>query len=92
MLVAICPVAVKWRQMMLENINYGDICVFSNGEEAAVTDFKKDGSYAISIEFNKDVIGFSDQAEKRWCYDYNGRFFRDADDPDGNDIVKIVRS
>ena len=74
---------------MLEDIDYGDICVFSNGEEAAVADFEKNGS-DITIKFNKDVIGYSDRAKEQWCYEYNGRFFRSADDPDGNDIVKVI--
>lgn len=89
--VVICPAAVRWRPMMLEDIDCGDICVFNNGEEAEVTEYKKDGSYAISIKFNKDVIGYSDQAKKQWCYEYDGRFLRARDDPDGNDIVKIIR-
>ena len=76
---------------MLEDIDYGDICVFNNGEEAAVVSFRKDGSYALSITFNKAVIGYSDQAKKQWCYEYDGRFLRTRDDPDGNDIVKVIK-
>ena len=76
---------------MLEDINYGDICVFSNGEEAAVIDFDKNDRYSISITFNKGVIGYSDLAKERWCYDCNGRFLRAIDDPDGNDIVKVIK-
>lgn len=90
MLVAICPVAVKWRPMMLEDINYGDICVFNNGEEATVTKYQSDNDGDISIIFDKDVIGYSDQAGDRWIYDSNGRFLRPMDDPDGNDIVKVI--
>ena len=76
---------------MLEDIDYGDICVFSNGEEAAVAEFNKNGSYSVSIKFNKDVIGYSDRAKERWCYEYNGRFLRARADPDGNDIVKVIK-
>ena len=76
---------------MLEDINYGDICVFNNGEEAAVIDFNKNSHYSVSITFNKDVIGYSDQAKEHWCYEYNGRFLRDRNDPDGNDIVKVIK-
>ena len=89
--MAICPVAVKWRPMMLEDIDYGDICVFNNGEEAAVTEYRKDNRYSIPITFNKDVIGYSDRAKKQWCYEYDGRFLRAIDDPDGNDIVKVIK-
>ena len=76
---------------MLEDIDYGDICVFNNGEEAAVTEYRKDNRYAIPITFNKDVIGYSDRAKKQWCYEYDGRFLRAIDDPDGNDIVKVIK-
>ena len=75
---------------MLEDIGYGDICVFNNGEEATVIDFYKNDSYSVSIKFNKAVIGYSDRAKKQWCYEYDGRFVRARDDPDGNDIVKVI--
>ena len=77
---------------MLAAIDYGDICVFNNGEEAAVTEYRKNNRCAILITFNKTIIGYSNRAKKQWCYAYNGRFLRDINDPDGNDIVKIVRS
>lgn len=76
---------------MLEDIDYGDICVFNNGEEAAVKDYDKNCRYAISIKFNKGVIGYSDRAKEQWCYEFNGRFLRDINDPDGNDIVKVIK-
>ena len=76
---------------MLEDIDYGDICVFNNGEEAAVIDFDKNDRYSVSIKFNKDVIGYSDREKKQWCYEYDGRFLRARDDPDGNDIVKVIK-
>ena len=46
---------------MLENIWRGDICVFQNGEEATVTDFKKDRRWSNTIElcFDKEVRGGS---------------------------------
>ena len=76
---------------MLENIQRGDICVFNNGEEAAVIDFDKSSRYSVSIKFHKDVIGYSDRAKEQWCYEYDGRFLRDTNDPDGNDIVKVIK-
>ena len=76
---------------MLEDIDYGDICVFNNGEEAAVTDFDNSCSFSVSIKFNKAVIGYSDRAKEQWCYEYDGRFLRARDDPDGNDIVKVIQ-
>ena len=70
---------------MLEDIDYGDICVFGNGEEATIIKFRKDNRYSVLITFNKDVIGFSDRAKEQWCYEYDGRFLRAQDDPDGNE-------
>ena len=88
MLVAICPVAVRWKLTMLENIQRGDICVFKNGEEATVIDFKLNycGSNTIRLYFNKEVRG-SGVNESVWKYYLNGKWIGN-----GNDIVKIVRS
>ena len=88
MLVAICPVAVRWRLEMLENIQRGDVCIFQNGDEATVIDFKPDycGSNTIRLYFNKEVRG-SGVNESVWNYYLNGKWIGN-----GNDIVKIIRS
>lgn len=86
MLVAICPVAVRWKPMMLEDIDYGDICVFQNGEEAIVEDFKPDycGSNTIKLYFNKEVKG-GETSSSEWNYRLNGRWISN-----GNNIVKVL--
>ena len=73
---------------MLKNIRRGDICVFKNGEEATVIDFKPDycGSRTIKLYFNKDVEG-SGAKSPNWNYSLSGKWIGN-----GNDIVKIVRS
>ena len=86
MLVAICPVAVRWRLEMLENIQRGDICIFQNGDEATVIDFKPDycRSRTIKLYFNKDVEG-SGAKSPNWNYSLSGKWIGN-----GNNIVKVI--
>ena len=86
MLVAICPVAVRWRLTMLENIQRGDICVFKNGDEATVIDFNPGycGSDTIRLYFNKEVRGGSAD-ESVWNYRLSGKWIGN-----GNNIVKVI--
>lgn len=86
MLVAICPVAVRWKLTMLENIQKGDICVFQNGDEATVTDFKPSysGYNTIRLYFNKSVEGGSVD-ESAWNYYLSGKWIGS-----GNNIVKVI--
>lgn len=86
MLVAICPVAVRWKQTMLEDIQRGDICIFQNGDEATVIDFEIDycGSNTIRLFFNKEVRG-GDANESVWNYHFSGKWIGN-----GNDIVKVI--
>ena len=86
MLVAICPVAVRWRLIMLENIQKGDICIFQNGEEATVIDLKTEysGSRAVKLYFNKDVQGLGCKSSS-WNYRLDGTWIGK-----GNNIVKVI--
>ena len=86
MLVAIYPVAVRWKLTMLENIQKGDICIFQNGEEATVIDFEPDysGSNTIRLFFNKPVKGGS-SSKSAWNYYLSGKWIID-----GNNIVKVI--
>lgn len=71
---------------MLESIQRGDICIFQNGEEAMVTDFKLDPykSNLIKLFFNKDVKG-KDCNQNNWNYNINGKWIGN-----GNNIVKVI--
>ena len=71
---------------MLENIQRGDVCIFKNGDEATVIDFKPGycGSNTIRLFFNKEVRG-SNVNESVWNYDLDGKW-RGG----GNDIVKVI--
>ena len=71
---------------MLENIQKGDICIFQNGDEATVIDFKLDycGSNTIRLYFNKDVEGLRAKSPN-WSYRINGTWIGN-----GNNIVKVI--
>ena len=86
MLVATCPVAVRWKLTMLENVQRGDICIFKNGDEATVIDFEPDycGSDTIRLYFNKEVRGGSAD-ESVWNYRFDGKWIGS-----GNNIVKVI--
>ena len=86
MLVVICPVAVRWKLTMLENIQRGDICIFQNGDEATVIDFNPGycGSDTIRLYFNKEVRGGSAD-ESVWNYRFDGTWLGN-----GNNIVKVI--
>ena len=86
MLVDICHAAVRWRLMMLENIQKGDVCIFQNGDEATVIDFNPGycGSNIIRLFFNKEVRGGGDN-ESAWIYRLDGTWIGN-----GNNIVKVI--
>ena len=86
MLVAICPVAVRWKLTMLENVQKGDVCIFQNGEEAKVTDYIKGfcGSRTVKLFFNKDVEGLNSKSSD-WNYRFDGTWLGN-----GNNIVKVI--
>lgn len=71
---------------MLENIQKGDVCIFQNGEEAMVTDFRLDPceSSVIRLFFNKDVEGKKSN-QNNWNYRLNGKWIGN-----GNNIVKVI--
>lgn len=71
---------------MLENIQKGDICIFQNGDEAKVIDFKQGypGSNTIKLCFNKDVEGLGAKSSS-WNYRINGTWIGN-----GNNIVKVI--
>ena len=72
---------------MLEDIQRGDICIFQNGDEAKVIDFKPNysGFNTIRLYFNKSVEG-CDADESAWNYYFSGKWLGN-----GNDIVKVIK-
>ena len=90
MLVAICPVAVRWRLEM--DIKPGDIAILKNGEEAKVVKInKRNDINRMVIYFDKKVIGFLDEnayVRNYWIYLLDGKF--DSLLRQGNNIVKVI--
>ena len=89
MLVAICPVAVRWRLEM--NIKPGDVAIFKNGEEAIVERTVKIGESHFKISFNKKVHGWIRDERIDYCWIYNRRGLINTGSPNGNDIVKVIQ-
>lgn len=75
---------------MLEDIGYGDICVFQNGEEATVERIEDRDSY-FRIYFNKEVTGWIEEKTKYRCWDYKKEGTLVTVESDGNDIVKVIK-
>ena len=90
MLVAICPVAVRWRLEM--DIKPGDVAIFKNGEEAKVIKInKRNDINRMIIYFDKKVVGFLEEkasVRNYWVYLLNGKF--DSILRQGNNIVKVI--
>ena len=90
MLVAICPVAARWRLEM--DIKPGDVAIFKNGEEAKVIKInKRNDINRMIIYFDKKVVGFLEEkasVRNYWVYLLNGKF--DSILRQGNNIVKVI--
>lgn len=81
MLVAICPVAVRWKPKM--KFKSGMLAIFKNGEEAVI--HEADISHeAVTILFDRKVTGFSGKSLS-WSYELDGKWIGN-----GNDIVKTL--
>ena len=77
--------------MNIQNYKIGDIAVFKDGTEAKIVDYQymKDGK--LLLFFDRKVKGLLiGSYSNEWVYSDNGKF--ETTRPDGNDIVKIVRS
>ena len=74
---------------MLEKLQKDDLVLFSNGDEAVVTDVyrRSDGWY--NVYFNKRVYGTRQFRDNFWIYDKDGRpQFRN--DTDRVNIIKVI--
>lgn len=81
MLVAICPVAARWKPKM--KFKSGMLAIFENGEEVVI--HKADISHeTVTILFDREVTGFSGKS-RSWCYKLNGEWIGN-----GNNIVKTL--
>lgn len=69
--------------MLLDNIQVGDLAVFTDGDEAFIEHIAQ-GELDVSLIFNKKVLGCT-RISSSWTYGYDGKWLKN-----GNNIVKIV--
>ena len=77
--------------MKIQDHKIGDIAVFRDGTEAKIVDYQymEDGTWLLF--FDRQVKGLLiGSYSNNWVYCSDGRF--ETSRPDGNDIVKIIRS
>ena len=77
--------------MNIQDCKIGDIAVFRDGSEAKIVDYQymEDGTWLLF--FDRSVKGLLiGSHSNNWVYGDDGKF--ETARPDGNDIVKIVRS
>ena len=77
--------------MNIQDCKKGDIAVFRDGTEAKIVDYQymKDGTWLLF--FDRSVKGLLiGSHNNNWVYGDDGKF--ETARPDGNNIVKIVRS
>ena len=77
--------------MNIQDCKTGDIAVFRDGTEAKIVDYQYAGSGKRLLFFDRKVKGLLiGSYSNNWTYGDDGKF--ETTRPDGNDIVKIVRS
>ena len=77
--------------MNIQDYKIGDIAVFRDGTEAKIVDYQYTGSGKWMLLFDREVKGLLiGNYSNNWVYCADGKF--ETTRPDGNDIVKIVRS
>ena len=77
--------------MNIQDYKIGDIAVFRDGTEAKIVDrrYMEDGKWLLF--FDRKVKGLLiGSYSNNWVYHNDGKF--ETSRPDGNDIVKIIRS
>ena len=77
--------------MNIRDYKIGDIAVFRDGTEAKIVDCRYMESSKWLLFFDRQVKGLLiGSYSNNWVYNNDGKF--ETSHPDGNDIVKIVRS
>ena len=77
--------------MNIQDYKIGDIAVFRDGTEAKIVEYRhmEDGKWLLF--FDRKVKGLLiGSYSNEWVYNNDGKF--ETSRPDGNDIVKIIRS
>lgn len=77
--------------MNIQDCKIGDIAVFRDGTEAKIVDYNYMENGKWLLFFEKHVKGLLiGSYSNNWIYRNDGKF--ETSRPDGNDIVKIIRS
>ena len=77
--------------MNIQDYKIGDIAVFIDGTEAKIVDYQYMESGRLLLFFNRRVKGLLiGSYSNNWVYHNDGKL--ETYRPDGNDIVKIIRS
>ena len=77
--------------MNIQDCKTGDIAVFRDGTEAKIVDYQYMEDGKLLLFFDRKVKGLLiGSYSNNWIYHDDGKF--ETTRPDGNDIVKIVRS
>ena len=77
--------------MNIQDYKIGDIAVLRDGTEAKIVDYQYMESGRLLLFFNRQVKGLLiGSYSNNWVYYDDGKF--ETSRPDGNDIVKIIRS
>ena len=79
--------------MLLDNIQVGDLVIFSDESEAVVHGVRETDSGKINIIFDRDVTGWANKRKYRdWYYDKDGSFVTARDNSPHVDIVKVIHN
>ena len=77
--------------MNIQDYKIGNIAVFRDGTEARIVNYRYAGSGEWLLFFDREVKGLLiGNYSNNWVYCDDGKF--ETARPDGNDIVKIIRS
>lgn len=77
--------------MNIQDYKVGDIAVFRDGTEAKITSRVPLSEERQILYFNRKVKGLlMGSYSNNWVYNDDGKF--ETSSPDGNNIIKIVRS
>ena len=77
--------------MNIQDYKIGDIAVFRDGTEARITNKSQLNEERQVLWFSRAIKGLLiGSYSSNWVYNNDGKF--ETSRPDGNDIVKIIRS
>lgn len=77
--------------MNIQDYKIGDIAIFRDGTEAKIVNYKYMKVDKLLLFFDRKVKGLLiGSYSNNWVYGDDGKFKTSR--PDGNDIVKIIRS